>query len=85
MLALIGLLGVSIGASVTIKPASAFAATAYTETVGGNANTWTNYTNAGGTQGPTISAYTSVLIRTGFDGGSVYWIPTSSWSVCWAA
>ena len=56
-----------------------------TETVGGNANTWTNYTNAGGTQGPTISAYTSVLIRTGFDGGAVYWIPTSSWSVCWAA
>ena len=25
------------------------------------------------------------LIHTGFDGGSGYWIPTSCWSVCWAA
>ena len=25
------------------------------------------------------------LIRPGSDGGSGYWIPTSSWSVCWAA
>ena len=25
------------------------------------------------------------LIRPGSDGGSGYWIPTSCWSVCWAA
>ena len=34
----------------------------YSETTGGQAHTWTNYTNAGGTEGPTIPAYTSVQI-----------------------
>jgi hypothetical protein len=37
--------------------------------VGGNANTWTDYTNAGGSQGPTIPAYSTVAIScklTGF-------------------
>src|SRR4051812_37344606 len=34
----------------------------YNETVGGNANTWTNYTNAGDYQGPTIPAYATVQI-----------------------
>jgi tripartite-type tricarboxylate transporter receptor subunit TctC len=26
-----------------------------------------------------------VVNRPGFDGGSAYWVPTVSWSVCWAA
>jgi hypothetical protein len=32
------------------------------ETTGGNASTWTNYTNAGGSQGPTIPAHATVQI-----------------------
>lgn len=52
--------------------------TTWPETVGGNANTWTNYTNAGGTQGPTIPAFTTVQIAckiTGFRvaDGNTWW------------
>jgi RHS repeat-associated protein len=57
------------------------------ETVGGNANTWTNYTNAGGTQGPTIPAGTTVSITckvTGFQvaDGNTWWYQVGSgpWS-----
>jgi hypothetical protein len=34
----------------------------YSETVGSNANTWTDYTGAGGSQGPTIPAFETVEI-----------------------
>ena len=34
----------------------------WNETVGDNANTWTNYTKAGGTQGPTIPSHATVAI-----------------------
>ena len=59
----------------------------WTETVGGNANTWTNYTNAGGNQGPTIPAYSSVQISCKLSGfrvadGNTWWyrIASSPWS-----
>lgn len=59
----------------------------WNETVGGNANTWTNYTNAGGTQGPTIPARTTVQISckvTGFrvQDGNTWWyrIHSSPWN-----
>src|SRR4051794_13036105 len=32
------------------------------ETTGGVTHTWTNYTNAGGTEGPTIPSFTTVQI-----------------------
>jgi hypothetical protein len=41
----------------------------YPETAGGVAHTWTNYSNAGGTQGPSIAKYQTVQIAckiTGF-------------------
>jgi len=38
------------------------------ETTGGNANTWTNYTNAGGTQGPTIASHQTVQIACALQG-----------------
>ncbi len=34
----------------------------YSETAGGNANTWTNYTNAGGSQGPTVPGGATIEI-----------------------
>jgi RHS repeat-associated protein len=34
----------------------------YSETTGGPANTWTNYTNAGGSQGPTVPAFATIEI-----------------------
>jgi murein DD-endopeptidase MepM/ murein hydrolase activator NlpD len=59
----------------------------YPETVGGNANTWTNYNNAGGTQGPTIPSNTTVQIAckvTGFRvaDGNTWWyrIAQSPWN-----
>jgi hypothetical protein len=59
----------------------------WSETVGGNANTWTNYTNAGGTQGPTIPAYTTVQIDCKLQGfkvadGNTWWyrIASSPWN-----
>jgi RHS repeat-associated protein len=65
----------------------ASAVTTYKETTGGAAHTWTNYTNAGGTQGPTISAYASVQIAcrlTGFKvaDGDTWWyqIASSPWN-----
>lgn len=59
----------------------------YSETVGSNANTWTNYTNAGGNQGPTIPSDATVEIACvvqGFrvaDGNtSWYLIASSPWN-----
>jgi hypothetical protein len=59
----------------------------WTETVGGNAHTWTNYTNAGGAQGATIPAFTSVQISCAIEGfrvadGNTWWyrIASSPWN-----
>jgi len=57
------------------------------ETTGGLTHTWTNYTNAGGYEGPVIPAYTTVLIAcklTGFRvaDGNTWWyrIGSSPWN-----
>jgi hypothetical protein len=59
----------------------------FSETVGGDAHTWTNYSNAGGNQGPTIPAYQTVQIDckvTGFRvaDGDTWWyrIASAPWS-----
>jgi hypothetical protein len=59
----------------------------YSETAGSVAHTWTNYTNAGGTQGPTISAYQTVQIACKLAGfkvadGNTWWyrIAQSPWN-----
>ncbi len=64
----------------------AFAAT-YAETTGGVTHTWTNYTNAGGTQGPSIPSFDTVQIAcrlTGFKvaDGNTWWyqIASSPWN-----
>lgn len=61
--------------------------TTWPETTGGSAHTWTNYTNAGGTQGPTIAANQTVQIAckaTGFRvaNGNTWWyrIAQAPWS-----
>ena len=53
------------------------------ETTGGPTNTWTNYTNAGGTQGPTIPAFTTVQIACKLQGfrvadGNTWWYRIAS-------
>lgn len=57
------------------------------ETTGGGANTWTNYTNAGGTAGPRIPAFTTVQITCKVQGfrvadGNTWWyrIASSPWN-----
>ena len=62
-------------------------ATTYTETVGGPTHTWTNYSNAGGTEGPTISTGTSVQVGCVVQGfkvadGNTNWyrIASSPWN-----
>jgi murein DD-endopeptidase MepM/ murein hydrolase activator NlpD len=59
----------------------------YAETTGGNTNTWTNYTNAGGTQGPTIPSNATVQIACKLAGfrvadGNTWWyrIAQSPWN-----
>jgi hypothetical protein len=59
----------------------------WAETTGGAANSWTNYTNAGGVQGPTIPAFATVQIAckvTGFrvQDGNTWWyrIASSPWN-----
>ena len=71
----------------TSPPATAALPTTRFETTGGTANTWTNYTNAGGTHGPTIPANASVQIScriTGFRvaDGNTWWyrIGSSPWN-----
>lgn len=61
--------------------------TTYAETVGGVSHTWTNYTNAGGTEGPEIGAYQTVQISCRLQGfkvadGNTWWyrIAQSPWS-----
>lgn len=65
-------------------PASA---SGVSETVGGAANTWTNYTNAGGAQGPTIPTGTTVTIACKVPGfrvadGNTWWyrIASAPWN-----
>jgi hypothetical protein len=59
----------------------------YSETTGGVAHTWTNYTNAGGAEGPSIPSNDTVQIAckvTGFrvEDGNTWWyrIASSPWS-----
>jgi hypothetical protein len=59
----------------------------WAETTGGDSHTWTNYTTAGGTQGPTIPAYTTVQITCKVPGfkvadGNTWWyrIASSPWN-----
>ena len=59
----------------------------YAETVGGPAHSWTNYSNAGGVEGPTIPAYTTVQVScvvTGFKvaDGNTFWyrIASTPWN-----
>ncbi len=58
----------------------------YSETVGGNANTWSNYSDAGGAQGPTVPAYETVQVTCAVQGfrvsdGNTWWyrIASSPW------
>ena len=57
------------------------------ETTGGSTNTWTNYTNAGGSQGPTIGSNATVKVTCALHGfavadGNTWWyqIASSPWS-----
>jgi hypothetical protein len=59
----------------------------YRETVGGNTSTWTDYSNAGGTAGVTISAYVTVHVDCRVQGfkvqdGDTWWyrIGSSPWN-----
>lgn len=68
------------------EPAPPSAAT-YGETAGGNANTWTNPANAGGTQGPTVAGGSTVQIACKLEGfrvadGNTWWyrIASAPWS-----
>src|SRR5215472_14903910 len=70
-----------------LGPLPEASATTWSETTGGAAHTWTNYTNAGGTQGPTIAAFATVQIAcrlTGFKvaDGNTWWyqIASSPWN-----
>jgi hypothetical protein len=62
------------------------------ETTGGETHTWTNYTNAGGYEGPVIPAFTTVLVAcklTGFRvaDGNTWWyrIASSPWNSAYYA
>jgi surface antigen len=68
-------------------PTSPPSGTTYTETTGGVAATWTNYVNAGGTQGPSIGGNQSVQISCRIAGfrvadGNTWWyqIASTPWS-----
>jgi hypothetical protein len=59
----------------------------YAETVGGVTHTWTDYSNAGGIEGPSIPAYTTVQVACAVQGfrvadGDTWWyrIASSPWS-----
>ncbi|MGO9960773.1 MAG: hypothetical protein ACLP50_33145, partial [Solirubrobacteraceae bacterium] len=61
--------------------------TTYAETTGGVAHTWTNYSNAGGTEGPEIGSNQTVQIACWVSGfkvadGNTYWyeIASSPWN-----
>jgi hypothetical protein len=72
------------GGTTTGTPSST---TTYTETAGGTANTWTDYTTAGGTQGPTVPVNQPIQITCAVEGfrvqdGNTWWyrIASSPWS-----
>lgn len=74
-------------AHAPVAPAPAPVAATYAETTGGPTNTWTNHTNAGGAQGPTIPARTTVQIACKLHGfrvanGNTWWyrIASSPWN-----
>lgn len=59
----------------------------YAETAGGEAHTWTNYTNAGGIEGPTVAAHQTVEMACKLPGfrvadGNTWWyrIASDPWS-----
>jgi site-specific DNA recombinase len=77
---------VTTGTTPSPTPPPAPAPT-WAETAGGAAHTWTNYTNAGGTQGPSIAGGQAVAIAckvTGFrvSDGNTWWyrIASAPWS-----
>jgi hypothetical protein len=68
---------------VGFTSAGVSATTTYNETTGGVANTWTNYTNAGGYAGPRIDAFATIQIAckiTGFRvaDGNTWWYQIAS-------
>lgn len=72
----------ALGLGVVTAPAAAADPTV-SETTGGVTNTWTNYTNAGGTAGPRIPAYTTVQIACKLHGfrvanGNTWWYRIAS-------
>lgn len=71
----------------TPQPAPQPSAPTYSETTGGITRTWTNYTNAGGAQGPSITSNQTVQIACKLHGfrvanGNTWWyrIASSPWS-----
>ncbi|HEX8871046.1 MAG TPA: hypothetical protein VF821_35620, partial [Lentzea sp.] len=55
----------------------------YHETTGGPTNTWTNYQNAGGQEGPTIPGHQTVLVACRLEGfavanGNTWWYRIAS-------
>jgi hypothetical protein len=71
---------------VSLTAAPVQADTTRAETVGGHTHTWTNYTNAGGTEGQLIPRYTTVQISCALNGfrvanGNTWWyrIASSPW------
>jgi RHS repeat-associated protein len=82
-----GILPLVLCLQIFLPSTDASAATTYAETTGGLAHTWTNYTNAGGTEGPTIPSNDTVQIAcrlTGFKvaDGNTWWyqIASSPWN-----
>ncbi len=69
-----------VGTTTTVTPPPP---TTYAETTGGEAHTWSNYANAGGTQGPTIGGYATVQIACAITGfavadGNTWWYKIAS-------
>lgn len=78
---------VTPGSGGTAPPLAPPPPPTYAQTTGGVTNTWTNYTNAGGTQGPTIPKNATVAVSckvTGFRvaDGNTWWyrIASSPWN-----
>jgi RHS repeat-associated protein len=83
----LGLSVLLVAVALQVGTSPSGAVSTFTETVGGDAHTWTNYTNAGGTQGPTISAFSSVQITCAVTGfrvadGNTWWyqVASSPWN-----
>ena len=73
--------------TIPTQPETPPAPKTWAETAGGVVHTWTNYTNAGGTQGPSISSGQTVQIACRLQGfkvadGNTWWyrIDSSPWS-----